>query len=425
MPAKFISALRYPASNRFAWNDTDGEPASVSYRFMPSPEGQNIGFGDPAVGFRPFGARERDDVKRVFQSVSSQVDIKFHAVGVDENADINFGMFQIGANYEGYAWGTSYFQDGTFKIRMDVFVHRAYNSGSEAFLLLHHEIGHALGLKHPFEGNPRLSPREMPVSIMSYDYDITGNQFSFFEIAALQSIYGPAKRKLGNDTYAFVGQRLLWDGGGIDTITAERANDKVSIDLRDGSWNWIGQKRASILDDGQVYIGDHSTFEHLRGSSFNDTLTGNTERNVIRGNAGHDSIKGLSGNDVLYGGTGNDVIQGGSGGDSMHGGSGRDKFVFSAVPDLGTFAQHDRIVQFNPREGDRLDFSKYDADPDVAGRQKLAYRTNQDFAATGKGQFAFDRSTSSLVFDTDGDGVSDTSLTLPGINLVKSSYFLL
>ena len=82
MPAKFISALRYPASNRFAWNDTDGEPASVSYRFMPSPEGQNIGFGDPAVGFRPFSARERDDVKRVFQSVSSQVDIKFHAVGV-------------------------------------------------------------------------------------------------------------------------------------------------------------------------------------------------------------------------------------------------------------------------------------------------------------------------------------------------------
>jgi hypothetical protein len=99
-------------------------------------------------------------------------------------------------------------------------------------------------------------------------------------------------------------------------------------------------------------------------------------------------------------------------------------FALSGASDLGSFARHDRIVKFNPREGDRLDFSRYDADLDTGGRQKLAYRTSQDFAATSKGQFAFDRPTSSLVFDVDGDSVVDTSLTLSGISLVKNSYFL-
>ncbi|NBJ11179.1 M10 family metallopeptidase C-terminal domain-containing protein [Microvirga arsenatis] len=424
MPAKFISALRLPVSSRFAWNSSDGEPARVSYRFMPSAEGSNVGFGDPASGFRPFTKPEQSDVKRIFDSISSRVNIEFYQVGTNAVADINFGMFQIPGR-EGYASGTPYLRDGVYAIRMDVFLHRSYNSGQQAILALHHEIGHALGLKHPFEGTPRLSLSEMPISIMSYDYDIRSTQFSFFEIASLQSIYGPAKRKLGNDTHIFGSQRLLWDGGGNDTINAEQVRDKVSINLKDGSWNWIGQKRASILDLGQVYLGDHSTFENVRGSRFGDALTGNAENNIIRGNGGHDSIRGLSGNDTLYGGAGNDTLQGGAGGDYMQGGSGRDRFVFSRASDLGSFERHDRIVKFNPSEGDRLDFSKFDADPNTGGRQKLDFRVGQDFAVSGKAQVVFDRSTHSLVFDVNGDGVADTNLTLPGIGLVKHSYLIL
>ena len=73
----------------------------------------------------------------------------------------------------------------------------------------------------------------------------------------------------------------------------------------------------------------------------------------MRGDAGHNSISGLSGNDqlsagpgpdILHGGPENDQLSAGPGGDLLYGSIGTDSFRCGA----GT----DRIVDFNPSEGD-------------------------------------------------------------------------
>ncbi|MCF4966081.1 hypothetical protein CV014_02710 [Nostoc sp. CMAA1605] len=46
-------------------------------------------------------------------------------------------------------------------------------------------------------------------------------------------------------------------------------------------------------------------FDHVRGTSRNDTITGNTGNNQLFANGGDDTIRGSGGNDTLDGGTGN------------------------------------------------------------------------------------------------------------------------
>jgi hypothetical protein len=63
----------------------------------------------------------------------------------------------------------------------------------------------------------------------------------------------------------------------------------------------------------------------------------------------------LAGNDTLDGKAGNDSLTGGLGADILTGGSGADRFIYSNWSDslFGSQTQ-DRIRDFNPEQGDRL-----------------------------------------------------------------------
>ena len=50
-----------------------------------------------------------------------------------------------------------------------------------------------------------------------------------------------------------------------------------------------------------------TNFDHVQGTSQNDTIIGDIQNNQLSGNAGNDSLNGGAGNDTLIGGAGNDI----------------------------------------------------------------------------------------------------------------------
>jgi len=83
-------------------------------------------------------------------------------------------------------------------------------------------------------------------------------------------------------------------------------------------------------------LSSSSTFENVKGTSFNDTLTGNSLANTITGNGG------------------NDTTNGGLGSDSLIGGPGNDRYVFGGATVGG---ERDTITEASNLDQDTLDFS--------------------------------------------------------------------
>ena len=73
----------------------------------------------------------------------------------------------------------------------------------------------------------------------------------------------------------------------------------------------------------------------------------------LRGTAQNDVIDALSGRDTLTGSAGDDVLTGGRGFDRLTGGAGADHFVL-------TTPGRDRVTDFDPTEGDRIDLTAFD-----------------------------------------------------------------
>ena len=185
--------------------------------------------------------------------------------------------------------------------------------GSSAFT---HELGHALGLKHPFsspssEGKvdpgPYLDQLEGngTWTQMSYDTSSAENVFAFrpLDIAALHYLYGPSKTaRSGDDTYVFQEDvpNFIWDGAGIDTIDASSSSKPVTIFLTPGYHGHSGLTKEYnlITSPGQITVNFGSDIENLIGSSYSDNLYGNELNNIITPGLGSDSIDGKVGIDT-------------------------------------------------------------------------------------------------------------------------------
>ncbi|HEX8471845.1 MAG TPA: M10 family metallopeptidase C-terminal domain-containing protein, partial [Brevundimonas sp.] len=115
----------------------------------------------------------------------------------------------------------------------------------------------------------------------------------------------------GNDTLAGgTGADQISGGDGDDILVGGSGNDALDggagIDLADylGAASGVAVNLATGLATGGAGSDSLASFENVRGTAFDDSLTGDGSANSIRGGGGADTIRGGDGNDIIYSGPG-------------------------------------------------------------------------------------------------------------------------
>ncbi|NNG25444.1 DUF4214 domain-containing protein [Telluria aromaticivorans] len=292
-----------------------GETRIIDYHFAQTPA--KYFSEEDKAGFEPFNAAQRVFARTVFDYVSTVLNVQFRESAELDGEGVLVMANNLQPDSSGYASSRHLMLDTETR---DNLAPSAFNAGAQILL---HELGHVLGLKHPFghedaDGDigdgPFLSSAEDDGvhTLMSYNTDDLDYQLAYspLDLAALQYMYGPAQQvAAGDTTWVLDAQRanIIGDGSGRDTLDASAFAGGATVDLRPGYWGYLGQQADSIVKAGQVTVNFGTVIENLRGGAGNDSLSGNEADNRIEGGAGNDTLSGGAGSDVLDGGQGRDL----------------------------------------------------------------------------------------------------------------------
>jgi Ca2+-binding RTX toxin-like protein len=335
----WIDALLPAEASGKAFAQWLGGTLLMRYAFPQSFPSYNTSSAD-ANGFTPLSATQAARAREALAYISTVCGLSFQETDNPNQPN----TIAFGNNRQTGTAAYAYFPSEAV-VGSDLFLNVS-TAGNEALaeqtygaLTLIHEIAHALGLKHPFEGSPQLGSAEDKTAwtVMSYTSDPAQYtlRLQALDIAALQYLYGPSKAsRTGQDTYSIstTEPNFIWDGGGVDTVSVASASQGATVYLTPGYWGHVGAAKADrITAPGQITVNFGSVIENLTGSAFADKLYGNAEANLMDAGSGDDLLVGDTGNDTLLGGAGNDTLTAGPGNDSMAGGDGNDTARFAGA----------------------------------------------------------------------------------------------
>lgn len=284
----------------------------VSVNIAAPPKEEYMGHG--VTSLRPvMGESQMEAVKERLSQIERVANVKFEFVN-DENPDIVIfnGNGMTGAK------GYERLHNGTHVVVLEP---RYFED------VLLHELGHAMGLKHPDQDTETKKPGVGRFSGSSLAYNNDGTVMSYrrgrdgtlmnlgdYDIAALQSAYGKPKNTSPNQEYT-----LAKDSAPVTLYSETPVELSVSSDF-DGTIVLPEPEAQGVRRVGGVRL---STGTQIQNVTFDPNhpgarIVGNSLDNVLQG----------GGNlDVLDGGDGDDRLIAVGEKDELRGGAGRDSFV--------------------------------------------------------------------------------------------------
>lgn len=200
-------------------------------------------------GQEAFTLSQQAMTRTAFDYISKLTGIQFVETVNGANAQIHLCNTDLqGANVTGLcSWHSSYAYDpGTNVLKTydaDAYVYldnvewyaqnRNLDPGSRGYETLLHELGHALGLKHPFDDSIHLPSSQDNTSYTLMSYTESGSArsvYSPYDIAALNWLYGGDGLGGALGINSTSGGRYLTGTSGADTLTGTAANDKLEGD---------------------------------------------------------------------------------------------------------------------------------------------------------------------------------------------------
>ena len=272
----------------WAGNGSTNTPAIVTYSFETRAQSylSSSGFNQSFVNsFQQFSALDKVYAREAINQWAQASGIVLIEVPAGQG-DLKFAKYDFDydsgvSSAAGFAYfpsrdiNDSYVYDQA--IGGDVFINT--DVSNSVFLMLH-EIGHALGLEHSFDGENVLASHldNHSNTVMSY----TGGGSStlgYLDVQAATHMYGG------------------WAADG----------DHVA------SWSW----NSSAVELTQIGF---NTGDDIYGTGVSDVIDGRGGNDRIAGFMGNDRLSGGAGSDRVFGGAGDDILLGGAGNDYIYGG---------------------------------------------------------------------------------------------------------
>ena len=346
------SSSTHPLLSVAHWNTN-----TITYSFYND---ANSGpYYGPETGVSEISEKTKDNIKSILDTLETYLDVDFHEVP-DTATDYGLLRYMV-SDGPGYAY--AYLPNGSntnwgfeWDVVGDVHINQAYDTtgkngfaddpGNHGYMTLIHEIGHALGLKHP---NPYEKHDYGP--FLPFDEDNTTNtvmSYNFagksaitpmiYDIEALQSIYGAREYNDDDTTYSFHSvhyytdgsddygstkeiKQTLWDSGGINTLDFSNLTDLDTgyhFDINQGgiitthkAYNGSSYK-ARTDDSRKEYVTStfgtaialDTVFHNLINSNSDDHIIANSAANIFSGyefgiKTGNDAIEGWDNQDTL------------------------------------------------------------------------------------------------------------------------------